>query len=542
MTEGEGAPGSTRAPALERQHASALGGGRGGTTSGWIVKILLLGAADAIAIAGLTMAIDHEAWGYVAVLAVSLVAVNAIYLPRRFVPMKYLFPGLFFLGVFGLYPVLYTAYASTTNYGTGHVLSRSQAIDQIQSQSVRPVEGATRYDVTPMAGPDGAFAGFALYDPESEQLFLGTDTELTELDLADAQLTTLATTGRTFVESVGDLTGVRAGDVRTLPGYPDPDTYQMPGETEDAAITISGGQAVESRSTRLYDADAGTITDTLDGPARRLPRGGGLLRRRGRNAVESRVHRPRRVRQLREVFTSSEFRGPFFRVLAWNLAFAFASVVVTFALGLLLAIVFNDVRMRGRKIYRSLIIIPYALPGFMTALVWKGMFNETFGINKWLPFDVSWQSSTIVAMFSLILVNMWLGYPYMFLVSTGALQSVPSDLKEAAFVDGANGWKAFRRITFPLLLVSVSPLLVASFAFNFNNFTLIYLLTNGNPRDTGESAGTTDILLSWVYRVALDSSPQRQGLAAALSVVIFLIVAVISAIGFKYTKAYEEVK
>ncbi len=181
------------------------------------------------------------------------------------------------------------------------------------------------------------------------------------------------------------------------------------------------------------------------------------------------------------MFTSSEFRGPFFRVLAWNLVFALASVVVTFALGLLLAVVFNDVRMRGRKLYRSLIIIPYALPGFMTALVWKGMFNETFGINKWLPFHVSWQSSTVVAMLSLILVNMWLGYPYMFLVSTGALQSVPADLKEAAFVDGATGWKAFRKITFPLLLVSVSPLLVASFAFNFNNFTLVYLLTGGIP-------------------------------------------------------------
>jgi arabinogalactan oligomer/maltooligosaccharide transport system permease protein len=130
----------------------------------------------------------------------------------------------------------------------------------------------------------------------------------------------------------------------------------------------------------------------------------------------------------------------------------------------------------------------------------------------------------------------------MFLISTGALQSVPTDLKEAAFVDGATGWKAFRKITFPLLLISVSPLLIASFAFNFNNFPLIWLLTNGNPRDTGESAGSTDILLSWVYRVALDANPQRQGLAAALSVIIFVIVAVIAAVGFKYTKAYEEVR
>ncbi len=139
-------------------------------------------------------------------------------------------------------------------------------------------------------------------------------------------------------------------------------------------------------------------------------------------------------------------------------------------------------------------------------------------------------------MFSLILVNLWLGYPYMFLVSTGALQSIPTDLKEAALVDGANGWKAFRKITFPLLLVTVSPLLIASFAFNFNNFALVWLLTNGNPRDSGESAGYTDILLSWTYRVALDASPQRQALAAALSVIIFVIVAVISAFGFKYTK------
>ena len=145
-------------------------------------------------------------------------------------------------------------------------------------------------------------------------------------------------------------------------------------------------------------------------------------------------------------------------------------------------------------------------------------------------------------MFSLILVNLWLGYPYMLLVTTGALQSIPTDLKEAALVDGANGWKAFRKITFPLLLVTVSPLLIASFAFNFNNFTLVWLLTNGNPRDSGESAGYTDILLSWTYRVALDASPQRQALAAALSVIIFVIVAVISAFGFKYTKQFEEVR
>jgi arabinogalactan oligomer/maltooligosaccharide transport system permease protein len=534
-------PASGRAPVPALGGPPAASGGLRfrGSTTGWLAKIVLLGAADALAIAGLISTIDNKAWGYAALLIVTLVALNAVYLPRRFVPLKYLLPGVFFLVVFALYPVLYTAYASTTNYGTGHVLTKAQAIDQIQSQSVRPVEGATRYDVTPLRGADGAFAGFALYDPDAEQLFLGTETELTELDLGDAELTTLATTGRTFVESVGDYEGVRAGDARALPGYPaDPDSYVMPGESEDAAIAISGGQAVESTTSRVYED--GTITDVSTGIVYHEDEGFFVA------ADGSRLS-PGFTDQVgfanyREVLNDSEFRGPLLRVMAWNFGFAIASVAVCFGLGLLLAVVFNEARMKGRKLYRSLLIIPYALPGYMTALVWKGMFNETYGINRWLPFDLSWQSSTGLAMVSLILVNMWLGYPYMMLVNTGALQSIPTELKEAALVDGANGWKAFRKITFPLLLVTVSPLLVASFAFNFNNLPLVWLLTNGNPRDTGESAGTTDILLTWTYRVALDASPQRQALAASLSVLIFVIVAGISAIGFRYTKAYEEVR
>ncbi len=527
MNGGTVAPGATRAPTRF-----------GGSAPGWIAKILLLGAADALAVLGLITSIGNEAWGYATVMVVTLVALNVVYLPRRFVPMKYLLPGVFFLAIFGLYPVVYTVIASTTNYGTGHVLSREQAIEQIQSQSVRADPDAPRFDATPMRGDDGTFAGFALFEPDSGVLYLGTDEGITEIDAADASLTTLVTTGRTFVESAAGLTGVRAGDARSLPGYPT-GTYEMPAD-DGGVFTISGAQAVQSTTTRVYDPDADTITDTETGVVYRELDGffvvddGTRLSPGFRTSVG--------LDNYREVLGDEEFRGPFLRVLAWNLGFAFGSVVLTFAVGLGLATVLNDPRLRSRRHYRSLLIIPYALPGFMTALVWKGMLNETFGINRWLPFDVSWQSHTGWAMVSLFLVNTWLGYPYMFLVSTGALQSIPTDLKEAALVDGASGFTAFRKITFPLLLVTVSPLLVASFAFNFNNFTIIWLVTGGNPRAVSESAGTTDILLSWVYRIALDASPQRQGLAATLSVLIFLIVAAISAVGFKYTKAYEEVR
>jgi arabinogalactan oligomer/maltooligosaccharide transport system permease protein len=538
-----------QAPVLDRDRAPAPRGGSGalpprardpGTATGWITKIVLLGLVDALAVTGLLIAWEQEAWGYVGVLSVTLVGLNVVYLPRRYVPMKFLLPGLFFLAAFGVYPVLYTAYASTTNYGTGFVLSKSQAIDQIQSQSMGRTEGATAYDATPLRGPDGTFAGYGLYDPETEELFLGTTEGLEPLD-EPAELQVLTTTGRTFVVRVGDLKGVRPGDVGSLPGFPsDPESFLMPGETEDAEIRISGGQAFESRSTRVYDPDTDTITDTETGVVYTAQEGQ-FVSADGEGLLPG-FTTSVGFDNYREVLTGTEFRGAFPRVLAWTVAFSLLSVVTTFALGLGLAMVFNDRRMRGRKLYRSLLIIPYAMPAFMMALVFRGLFNRTFGFNKWLGLDIGWLETPALAMFSLIVLNLWLGYPYMFLVSTGALQSIPTDLKEAAYVDGATAWTTFRKVTFPLLLTAVSPLLIASFAFNFNNFTIVYLLTNGGPRESGESAGATDLLITWTYRIALDGEPKRQGLAAAAIVLSFIIVAVLSAIGFKYTKTYEEIR
>jgi arabinogalactan oligomer / maltooligosaccharide transport system permease protein len=141
----------------------------------------------------------------------------------------------------------------------------------------------------------------------------------------------------------------------------------------------------------------------------------------------------------------------------------------------------------------------------MTALVWRGMFNQSFGvINRWLDVNLPWLSGQWLPYVSILIVNTWLGYVYMFLVSSGALQSIPDELTEAAKVDGANGPMRFRRITLPLLLVSISPLLIASFAFNFNNFNLIYLLTEGRPSIPGSDAGRTDILITYTYKVAFE--------------------------------------
>jgi arabinogalactan oligomer/maltooligosaccharide transport system permease protein len=139
-------------------------------------------------------------------------------------------------------------------------------------------------------------------------------------------------------------------------------------------------------------------------------------------------------------------------------------------------------------------------------------------------------------------VNLWLGLPYMFLISTGALQAIPSELQEAARVDGARNWQVFRLVNLPLLLVALTPLLIASFAFNFNNFNNIYLLTGGGPAVEGSNvAGATDILISYTYKIAFAAGKGNDyGLAAAVSIIIFFIVGTISAISFSRSKALRE--
>ncbi len=181
-------------------------------------------------------------------------------------------------------------------------------------------------------------------------------------------------------------------------------------------------------------------------------------------------------------FTDSSVSGPFLGILGWNFAFAILTVVTTFAAGLLVAIALNSPRLRALRFYRLLIVLPYAMPSFAMLLVWRDMFNTDFGLINNLTGRPSTGSGTCGrARFAVLLVQFWLGYPYMFLVCLGALQSIPADMTEAAAVDGARPFQAFRAVVFPLLLVAVAPLLIASFAFNFNNFNVIQLTTAGAP-------------------------------------------------------------
>jgi len=242
-----------------------------------------------------------------------------------------------------------------------------------------------------------------------------------------------------------------------------------------------------------------------------------------------------------KIITDPRVREPLVRVFIWTVAFALLTVLTTFALGLLLAIALNK-PIRGRRIYRSILVLPYAMPSVMSILIWGGMFNTEFGaINTLLGTNIAWFSDPNFARVAVILVNLWLGFPYFYLICSGSLQAIPSELTEAAAIDGANPRQIFRKITLPLLLQILSPLLIASFAYNFNNFNLIYLLTGGGPRNEldGQIAGATDILISYTYKIAFGTGTQDLGLASAISLIIFVLVASISLYSLRKSKVLE---
>jgi ABC-type sugar transport system permease subunit len=499
--------------------------------AGLLVKYVLLAMLNALVLFSLPTLIRKPDWAFVIFSVVALIAIDFVYLSRRMIPGKYLIPGTVFLLVFAVYPVIYTIYNSFTNYGTGNILTKIQAIEQIENNSIVATGDAVRYELQIIAksDPSGELA-FLLTDADGKH-FLGTKEGLTSLD--DSQI--VASGARTTIDGYTALNLGQANDRSA-----EISAFTVPSDT--GPIANDGFRSAFAKVHLLsYDAEANTVVNTADGTVYNET-GGAFVSEAG-----DRLNPGWRAfvgTDNYQRINSEQIRGPFLRVFVWTFVFSIGSVLITFALGLFLALVFANERMKGRRLYRLAMVVPYALPSFMTALVWRGMLNQRFGvINKFFGLDVAWLDGQWWPYVSILLVNLWLGFPYMFLVCTGALQGIPNDLKEAAFVDGATGYHAFKRITLPLLLIAVAPLLIASFAFNFNNFNIIYLLTEGRPPIPGSDAGRTDILISYTYKLAFAGGRGADyGFASAISVVIFMIVAGISLVGFRYTRAFEEVK
>lgn len=510
------------------------------STGSLILRLLLLGIIDAFVV-WFILELTLRGFNILAIaIAVLAVLFNVVVLYRDAYPLRWMIVGLVLMSLFAIYPILYTGYVSTTNYGFGHLLTKEQAINQFENTKYLP-EGSGAYTWTAFRSGDGDFALWLeredgetyLAYPDQPLIPAGADSEAVgELDAEGIPLTIDG------YERLNRLTVVRYIN----------ELGEISFGTGDRVVQVSSlDKAAELQPLYLYSQEDDLLINQQTGVEYRPV--DGAFTSAGGEVLTPGFQISVGIDNFVKFVESPALQGPLVRIILWNFAFAFLSVLMTFSLGLFLAIVFNDPMLRGRKIIQTLLLIPYTIPSLITIMVWRGLLNPELGIINetlrqligWAP---PWFTSPWWSKGAILLVNLWLGFPYFMLICSGALQAIPNDLYDAADVDGAGIWQQFWNITLPMLLVAVGPLLVASFVFNFNNFNIIFLFIEGGPPIVGASteAGHTDILISYVYNLAFAGGRGAQyGLAAAITLVVFVIVAALALFQFRYTRMWEEV-
>lgn len=245
---------------------------------------------------------------------------------------------------------------------------------------------------------------------------------------------------------------------------------------------------------------------------------------------------------------SAAWSGALVRVFVWTIIWAVLATVTCYAGGMVMAVVLQNSRLRITGVFRAIFILPYAIPGVVSLLVWRNLLNGAFGtVNRTLEAlhlisgPIPWLSDPWLAKFVVVLINLWCGFPYFMLLVTGTMTSISADIIEAAKLDGASAWQIFRRIQAPIILYQTMPLIIMSFAANINNFGAIFFLTGGDPTvsDTVTTgAGGTDIMVSWIYKLTVNLQQYQN--ASVLAIMIFLIIAPFAIYNFRQTKSYKE--
>jgi arabinogalactan oligomer/maltooligosaccharide transport system permease protein len=245
-----------------------------------------------------------------------------------------------------------------------------------------------------------------------------------------------------------------------------------------------------------------------------------------------------------DLFTLKTWSRTFYGVFIWTCVWAVLATVTTYFAGLFYAVMINHKAIRFKKVWRAIYILPWALPALVSILIMRNIFNGQFGpLNNYLValgFErVPWLTDALMAKMTIVGVNIWFGLPFWMILMTGVLTGIDKEMYEAADVDGATGFQKFWKLTFPLVMFATAPLLIMSFAMNFNNFNMIYLMTDGGPANGDYSyAGSTDILISWIYKLTLEQN--KFNIASVVSILIFIVIASISVWNFRRTRAFKE--
>jgi maltose/maltodextrin transport system permease protein len=468
--------------------------------------------------------------------AVGLLALGGsalvVYGTARSVAWKYLFPGIAGMLVFVAFPLLYTVQIGFTNYSSSNLLEESRARAYLLEQTLADEAHARAFTLHGEGTsfrlklmPEESSAGEVLVSPP--------------LSLGAAQppvaMQPLGATALAEALPLRELIRHREALAALQLALPDGKTIRYAGLREFGPI-----------EPQWQGNGDGSLTQLASGAVFKPNREAGFFE----NAAGERMQPGFKVgigfANYARMLLDADFRGPFVSIFVWTVLFAGLTVLFSTALGMTLAVLLEWEALKYRTLYRTLLFLPYAVPGFISILVFKGLFNQNFGeingiLDALLGVRPAWFADPLLAKVMILIVNTWLGYPYIMILCSGLIKAIPSDLYEASAIAGATPLTNFFKITMPLIARPLTPLLISAFAFNFNNFVLISLLTDGRPDflNTKLPAGTTDILVSYTYRIAFTDSGQNFGLAAAISTLIFVMVAIMAMAQLKITQRAE---
>lgn len=251
------------------------------------------------------------------------------------------------------------------------------------------------------------------------------------------------------------------------------------------------------------------------------------------------------LENFKQIFDSGNSIGQsFWSVLGWTIIWAIFATGLNYILGILVALLINRKGTKFKSFWRFIFVLSIAVPQFVSLLIMRSMLSQDGIINVvlknlgWIEKSLPFFTNATWARVTVIVVNLWIGIPYTILQVTGILQNIPLELYEAADVDGANGFVKFTKITMPYMFFVTTPYLITTFTANVNNFNIVYLLTKGDPVLAGATAGKTDLLVTWLYKMTVDY--QYYNLGAVIGIMTFIFLAIGSLLVYRRTKSYKD--
>ncbi len=477
-----------------------------------------------------------QALSAVAVLSFGALALY-VYASARTLAWRYLFPGVAGMLVFVAFPLLYTVQIGFTNYSASNLLGLERSRAYLLDQATVDEDQALNFTLH----AEGSALRLLLTPPEGGP---GTRFISPPLSLGSASAERKAVP----MQAVQDNNPLLASPLplREVLTYRDA-LMGLKLELPDHRVLSYAGVHEFGTIEPLWQNNAdGSLTQLATGALYRPNQATGFFENPQGERIQPGFPVGIGWANYTRMLFDADMRGPFISIFIWTVVFAGLTVLFSTALGMTLAVLLNWEALRYRTLYRTLLFLPYAVPGFISILVFKGLFNQNFGeinaiLNAVFGIRPAWFADPTLAKAMLLLVNTWLGYPYIMVLCTGLIKAIPADLYEASAIAGAKPLTNFFKITVPLIARPLTPLLISAFAFNFNNFVLISLLTDGRPDylNTKLPAGTTDILVSYTYRIAFTDAGANFGLAAAISTLIFLMVALLSLANLKLSKVND---